>query len=224
MKTRIAVIAALFVGFGCGVLVNCDRDGKKSLELKVIPGLDKPVPWTDPGDTIKWFAADGTPLKVHFDPESPCDKKANDTDTCLISATQGMFPYTCTGCEDPTVPVGRNTILHGNANVAAGGRGATATPNPDGVYCDASNNAAVVSPVKGLTGQYFSWIAAGSSPPSDWTVTVPDNTCQEGNSFGPASGNYRCTITSPLTADVTYDVEVKSCSGSTKTQGKIVHR
>ena len=224
MKNKLAVLAALVVGFGCGTLVNCDNNQKKSITLKVIPGFNKPIPIIDPGDTIEWFNPDSSDLYVDFLAKTPCQGNEKHVHTCVVSVSDGMYPYECAGCEDPTIPIGRSTIYRHKRSAAAAPGSPVTTPSASALSCE-SGNAQVTPVIKGLTGQYFVFSPSGNDV-KNWTVTLPDvpsKTCEEGDSFqGPDP--QRCTIAAPLTSDITYNVVINDCSNNKNAQGKIVHR
>jgi len=209
MRRVLTVVYALAVGLGIGTLTGC----KRSIEIQVVPGFNKPVPVLEKGDVITWKTADGYDMKVQFTPFSPCEESDNPTATCHVKVNSGMFPYVCDQCDDPVVPVKSSIGVLGKFQTTGTRAKTSGNPAYVGVYCDAQN-AAMAVPETASPGMQFQWIPAGEKPSENWSVTVNGGTCNGTNQFGTGTKNLICTVlTGAKSQD--YKVHVNGCTDGT---------
>lgn len=204
----------LFVLWPAVTLVLSGCSPRRNVDLVLVKGLSKPAPYVEPGDVLKWYQVDGvTPMPVTFASSSgsPCVEQGPTT-TCTINKQRGVFNYSCKGCSDPVVPVGKDTMAKW-INIADRSDVPDGFIDPVGVACDGSNNA-IVDPQVVNRNDRFQWFPTGANPVSAWSFQLA-GVCTETDNFDQTKRF--CTVKPDATPGTqTYTITVSSCT-NTKT-------
>ncbi len=210
MKKSALIVCFLAAVTATSVLTSCGH----TLDIVVVPGLNKPAPVVNKGDVVKWIGLNGNSMQVQFTVFSPCTEGLGLINTCHVNTDKGKFIYSCENgqCDDPELPVG------GVYGPPARPKGPTVTPSGFssyvGVYCDPASHAAAAQPQTAAKGQTFQWDGIGSPAPAAWWVTVDSKTCTSGSTeFGTRNNDpLTCTVGMNATSQNNYAVHVDGCT------------
>lgn len=198
----------------CLSLLALFADGCQKHSLVLVPALAKPALYAKKGDVLEWYKPDGkTDMPVTFSASggSPCREGSATVTVCHVTVSTGIFSYSCDGCRDPVVVVGKS----GSTAVLFQGMRSAEVPtgfnDPVGVACDSAGNA-FVDPQTASVGDQFQWFATGAHPVPAWSFELAD-VCFEGSSFD--QNRTTCTVKQDA-AGKTYRVSIPSCQ-NTKT-------
>ncbi|HZL56348.1 MAG TPA: hypothetical protein VFC21_04675 [Bryobacteraceae bacterium] len=209
IKNILLILFALLIGIAIGIYIG-KKVLKKTIVMRFNP-LGSMTVGAAAGEKLEWRAFDQkTPVAVTFKHGfQPCTDPADPAKGACTLKDSGLYTFNCTGCKDPGVGGGDDTVIGSTGIKSIGAAGPPADPDTVDVYCDPATSTAKADAVQGKQGSTFALQGEGSLPNFTAKFITP-GTCNEGDSLsGTASSSPTCTIKPVVTADTSYSYTIK---------------
>ncbi|MGO9261515.1 MAG: hypothetical protein ACLQU1_35215 [Bryobacteraceae bacterium] len=214
-------ILALLIGFAIGYYTEMKL--KTNDITLVVRNNGALLVHPNAGDTVHWLDEQlGNTIRVKFDRTPPCSDKVDSDNmlkNCTVNVSAGVYGYGCENdkCVDPGIGVGGDVLILGTAAQAVKLTAHLPTPDTQTVFCDA--NKAGGPAVTATKSNILEWVVGDGSPGNQWTVTLPNGTCQQGDA--PLKAGQICTVIAGPTAAAPYQITGTSCSAAANGQGTL---
>lgn len=229
MKVLVVFVIALAIGVFTGIWYEKQHmvapvpapGGANHIRL-VVEGNTKVDLHPSPGDIISWEDVNDNPVNVtvsKYAGQPELCQKGTPASECIVTASSGIYPYTCSTCFDPGISPGKGpgpVMGEGvkiKADTTVGIHAETSkVPVNAQVYCDPTTQMAKsqTDPLQLTTSNIVEWITGDGT---SGTVTLPSGSCMN----QPANNQYRinidaCTVVSTLPQTATsYPIALTGC-------------